>query len=40
MGLTFTMKKSNTNIHFLDVEMLKGMDGRITTDIPQTNLFI
>ena len=33
MGLTFTMKKSNTNIDFLDVEMLKGRDGRITTDI-------
>ena len=34
MGLlTFTMKKSNTNIDFLDVEMLKGRNGRITTDI-------
>ena len=33
MGLTFTMKKSNTNIDFLDVEILKGRDGRITTDI-------
>ena len=33
MELTFTMKKSNTNIDFLDVEMLKGRDGRITTDI-------